>query len=79
MIQKTAAAFPSQSLSAEGEDSEGFSYKDINEMWHSTLGSQGKIGTKQEWYKGGADYWKKVEANEKGVLGGYPEIGPPDI
>lgn len=48
-------------------------------MWHKSLGSEGKLGSSKEWYKGGADYWKKVEANEKGVLGGYPEIGPPDI
>lgn len=47
-------------------------------MWGKALGPSG-MGEGKKWYEGGAKYWKEVPADEKGVLGGYPEIGPPDV
>ncbi len=72
-------SFPPHPECAEGDDTEGMNYKDIKEMWSKTLAPDGKIGSTSKWYKGGEDYWSAVDADEKGVLGGFLEIGPPDI
>jgi protein N-terminal methyltransferase len=63
---------------AKGEDSLGFSYNSLEEMWRLELNSP-QIRSKSNWYSLGNQYWTSLDPTISNVLGGSDEIHEPDI
>ena len=74
-----------------GHDSEGHVYGSITDLWNyeqsDTKEEEAQVpGQAQEaggevsaWYGDALDYWDRCDPTVDGVLGGYPELSPPDI
>lgn len=68
-----------------GWDTDMCPYKTIDDMWKTELGddnvSQVKNPTqgKKQWYNKAREYWKTIENNYNGVLGGLNHINGLDI
>jgi protein N-terminal methyltransferase len=63
---------------AEGEDSLGYCYSSLEEMWALELSSP-EIRSKANWYSLGNTYWSGLEPTLATVLGGSDDIHEPDI
>ena len=79
-MEKDTKASAGVQLSIGGADSDGKVYRSVDEMWVCEVGQppkqggknqKGSSGSIENWYRNGLDYWKKIEANNEGVLGGY--------
>lgn len=69
----------------QGIDTDGCVYSSIDEMWETELTANNKSKVKthikgdKNWYKKGKDYWKTIENDYNGVLGGLAHINGLDI
>ena len=63
---------------AAGEDSLGFAYDSLEDMWGLELAGP-QIRNKENWYCLGNDYWSNLEPTLASVLGGSDDIHEPDI
>ena len=63
---------------AKGEDSHGFTYNSLEEMWSLELNGP-QIRSKSNWYALGNQYWSSLDPTISNVLGGTDEIHSPDI
>eukprot|EP00386_Alphamonas_edax_P002653 GDKI01008026.1.p1 GENE.GDKI01008026.1~~GDKI01008026.1.p1 ORF type:complete len:282 (+),score=83.03 GDKI01008026.1:20-865(+) len=60
-----------------GEDSNGMTFKTVDELWKQELGQGEEKRT--EWYQKAADYWEQQEVSVNGVLGGYEHVSCSDL
>jgi len=63
---------------AKGEDSLGYTYNSLEEMWELELNGP-QIRSKQNWYSLGNQYWSNLDPTIASVLGGSDDIHEPDI
>ncbi|MDR3548581.1 MAG: methyltransferase domain-containing protein [Candidatus Pacebacteria bacterium] len=71
----------------KGEDNYGNDYSSLEDMWKMELGADGKtvkedrkvVGSKDEWYKRGNEYWNNVPRDASGMLQGWTQVCEPDI
>lgn len=63
---------------AQGEDSLGYTYNSLEDMWALELNSP-QIRNKDNWYSLGNQYWSNLDPTIANVLGGSDDIHEPDI
>ena len=61
-----------------GIDSDGKSYKSLQDMWAHELKEKNESG-KELWYSKAVEYWEKQPATVDGVLGGFGHTNDDDI
>ena len=59
-----------------GRDSADNAYRSINDVWPAESNGSVNHGA---WYSTSKSYWKNVDANITGMLGGLPSIHPSDV
>ncbi len=81
--------FPIGSLE-KGKDSYGNKYKSVEEMWHAEIVAakdspekvreeKKLVGSREDWYRKGNDYWNNVSKDVTGMLQGWDKVSEPDL
>eukprot|EP01132_Coremiostelium_polycephalum_P007553 gene7553-9287_t len=62
-----------------GSDSDGGSYKNIDDLWVKELDKEAQNSSENKWYHLADEYWKSVDATVDGMLGGLSHIADIDV
>ena len=61
-----------EQISQNEEEDISWSYVHPNLVFH-------RYKNKNQWYQKGIEYWENVDANDSGMLGGFPQVSPKDV